>query len=152
MEKKAQLELYFWLFTAVLAAGVLLPILTRLPDYPFLFVNIIYIIVAVTMTRYIFLLEHTFLAYRQRLKVVVFFLFIPLVFYLIQELNYFQTFLDEEGQEAIVGRLPFDQRGSMLTYIRSEIILFGVAAVISTIVLGFRLLISVWRLRNRGKV
>jgi len=152
MSKKAQLELYFWILTAVVATGVLLPILTRLPDYPFFFANIVYIVVAITMTRYLFLLRHTFLARQQTLKVVLFFLFIPLVFYLVQELNYFQTFLDEEGPEAIVGRLPFDQRESMLTYIRSEMILFGVASVISTVVLGFRLLLSVWLLRNRGKV
>lgn len=152
MNKRIQLELYFWLFTALIAAAVLLPIVTRLPDYPFLLTNIVFVLVAVTMTRYLFLLKHTFLAERQRLKVIAFFSFIPLIFYLVQELNYFQTFLDEEGPAAIVGSLPFSSQESMITYIRSQIILFGVASIISTVALGFRLLISVWRLRNRGKV
>jgi hypothetical protein len=152
MNKKAQLELYFWLFTIIVAIAVLLPMITRLPDYPFFFVNTVYVIVAITMTRYLFLLKHTFLAKQQRLKVIVFFLFIPLVFYMVQKLNYFQTFLDERGPEAVVGALPLSSQDNMLTYIRSEMILFGVASIISTAALGFRLLISVWRLRNRGKV
>jgi hypothetical protein len=152
MDKRIQLELYFWLFTALIATAVLLPIITRLPDYPFLLTNIVFVVVAITMTRYLFLLKHTFLAKRQRLKVIFFFLFIPLIFYMVQEINYFQTFLDEEGPEAIVGSLPLSNQESMITYIRSQIILFGVAGIISTVTLGFRLLLSVWRLRNRGKV
>ena len=152
MDKRVQLELYFWLFTALIVIAVLLPIITRLPDYRFLLTNIIFVVVAVTMTRYLFLLKHTFLAERQRLKVIAFFLFIPLVFYIVQELNYFQTFLDEEAPSAIVGNLSLSNQESMITYIRSQIILFGVASIISTVALGFRLLISVWRLRNRGKV
>ena len=152
MNKKAQLELYFWIFTIVATAAVLLPILTAAPGYPFTFVNIVYVVVAITMTRYIFLLRHTFLAKQQSLKVVVFFLCIPLVFYLVQELNYFQTFLDEEGPEAVIGQLAYTEQQKLLTYIRSELLLFGVMAIISSVLLPFRLIISVWRMRNRGTV
>jgi hypothetical protein len=152
MNKKAQLELFFWLFTLVILAAVLLPMATRLPDYPFFLANTVFVITAITMTRYLFLLKHTFLAKQQRLKVIVFFLLIPLAFYIIQELNYFQTFLDERGPEAIVGSMPLSSQDNMLTYIRSEVIFFGVASIISTVALGFRLLVSVWRLRNRGEV
>lgn len=152
MNKKAQLELFFWLFTLVILAAVLLPMATRLPDYPFFLANTVFVITAITMTRYLFLLKHTFLAKQQRLKVIVFFLLIPLAFYIIQELNYFQTFLDERGPEAIVSSMPLSSQDNMLTYIRSEVIFFGVASIISTVALGFRLLVSVWRLRNRGEV
>lgn len=152
MSRKIQLELLFWVFTVIITAVVLLPILTSVESYPFLFINIVYIVAAVTVTRYLFLLRHTFLARRQQLKVAVFFLFIPFIFYLIQELNHFQVFLDEEGLDAVVGNLPYEQRNNMMDYIRNQMILFGVASIVASVALPFRLLISVWRLRNRGTV
>ena len=152
MSRLAQLELLFWLFTAAITAAVLLPILTSVDDYPFLFINIVYIVAAITLTRYIFLLPFTFLARRQALKVVLFFLFIPLVFYLVQELNNFQVYLDEQGWDAVVGKLSYDRRNGMMGYIRSQMILFGVASIIAAIALPLRLAISVWRYRNRGTV
>ncbi len=152
MTQKVQLELYFWLFTLLVTAAVMLPILTSVPGYPFTFVNIVYVIVAITMTRYLFLLKHTFLAKRQSLKVVVVFLCIPLIFYLVQNLNYFQTYLDEEGPEAIIGKLAYTEQQNLLVYIRSELLLFGVMSIISSVLLPFRLVLSVWRTRNRGPV
>lgn len=152
MSRTTQLELIFWVFTAIITAVVLLPILTSVENYPFLFINIVYIVAAVTVTRYLFLLRHTFLARRQHLKVAVFFLFIPFIFYLIQELNHFQVFLDEEGLDAVVGNLPYEQRNNMMDYIRNQMILFGVASIVASVALPFRLLASVWRLRNRGVV
>ncbi|HQU59067.1 MAG: hypothetical protein KDD02_01440 [Phaeodactylibacter sp.] len=152
MGRKAQLELFFWIFTAVITVAVLLPILTAVDHYPFLFVNIVYIVAAITVTRYLFLLPHTFLARQQQLKVVFFFLFLPFLFYLIQELNHFQVYLDEEGLDSVVGKLAYEHRNNMVDYIRSEMILFGVMAIIGSIALPLRLLISVWRMRNRGTV
>lgn len=152
MNQKMQLEFYFWVLTLVVAAGILLPILSTLPEYRFLLPNIVYIVVAITMTRYLFLLKHTFLAKRQVLKVAISLLCIPLLFYLVQALNGFQTFLDEEGPEAIVGPLAYSSRSGLMTYIRSEMLLFGVASIISAFVLPFRLILSVWRTRNRGTV
>ena len=149
MDKRVLLELIWWLITAILLIGVLLPIYTNVPNYPFYFINAIYIITFITLTRYIFLLKHTFLAKRQRIKLILIFLCIPFVFYLGQELNYFQTFLDEEGLDAVVGALPFLDRAGMIQYIRNEMILFGVGSIICGIVLPFRLMISIWRIRNR---
>ena len=152
MTQKAQLELYFWIFTVIATAAVLLPILTSVPGYPFTLINVVYVVVAITMTRYLFLLKHTFLAKQQTLKVVVVFLCIPLIFYLIQSINFFQPFLDEEGPEAIIGELVHTARKNLITYIRSELLLFGVMSIISTVLLPFRLILSVWRTRNKGTV
>jgi hypothetical protein len=152
MSRPVQLELLFWIFTAAVALAVLLPILTALDDYPFLFINSLYIVAAITLTRYIFLLPFTFLARRQALKVIFFFLFIPFVFYLVQELNYFQVYLDEQGWDALVGQLAYERRNSMITYIRSQMLLFGVASIIGGVALPLRLIVSVWRYRNRGEV
>ena len=87
-----RLELFWWLFTAVVAIGVIYPIISSLNNFPFLFLNILYIVTFITVTRYLFLLKHTFLARSQAAKLVIIFLTLPFVFYLVQELNLFQTF------------------------------------------------------------
>ncbi|MCB0586014.1 MAG: hypothetical protein KDD06_11895 [Phaeodactylibacter sp.] len=150
MNRKALLEILFWAFTALVAAIVLLPIINEVEGYPFFFINVVYIVTAITVTRYLFLLPHTFLAHRQVLKIALVFLCIPFVFYLIQELNHFQVFIDEEGLDALVGNLPYRRRNNMVDYIRSQMILFATGSIISSVAFPFRLIVSVWRTRNRG--
>ena len=152
MDKKLQLELVFWLFTIIIGIAVLIPVYNNIPDYPFWISNIVFIITAITVTRYIFLLKHTFIAKRQLFKVALIFLFIPLIFYLVQEMNYFQTYVDEEGIDALVGHLPYESRDNIFTYMRSEILLFGTMAVISSVLFPLRLILSIWRTHNLGSV
>ena len=145
------LELVWWLFTAIIVAAILYPILSRLPDYPFLILNILFIAIFITISRYIFLLKYTFFAFLQRFKVVLAFLCIPLLFFLVQEITNFQTYIDENGVDALVGNLPYGQRDGMINYIRNEMLLFGVGSAIGTVIFFFRLILSVWRVRNRGR-
>lgn len=152
MDKKLQLELIFWLFTIIIGIAVLIPVYNNIPDYPFWVQNIVFIITSITVTRYIFLLKHTFIAKRQLVKVALIFLFIPIIFYLIQGMNYFQTYLDEEGIDALVGHLPYESRDNIFKYMRSELLLFGTMAVISSILFPLRLILSIWRTHNMGTV
>ena len=137
MHRKALLEILFWAFTVVVAIAVLLPIVNEVEGYPFLFINIVYIVTAITVTRYLFLLPHTFLARLQPLKVILVFLCLPFVFYLVQELNNFQVFIDEKGLDALVGDLPYARRNNMVDYIRSEMLLFGTGSIISSVSFPF---------------
>lgn len=143
-----RLELIWMLITAVVATIILGPILYRLPDYNFLWSNVAFIVVMITFTRYIFQLRYTFLANWRILKVALIFICLWLTFLLVQEINGFQTFLDENGIEAIVGSLPRADQEGMMSYIRSEMLLFGVGAVISCAVLPIRLVVSIWRRWN----
>lgn len=147
-----QLELMWWVITALVLAAVLLPIYFNIGNFPFYWLNIVVIICFITLARYIFLLKYTFLAHRETLKVIIVFLCIPLVFYIIQELNYFQTFIDEQGVERLVGKRPADAQMQWVYFIQNEILLFGVGAVITAVILPFRLILSIWRGRNRGTV
>ena len=147
-----RLELIFWLFTAIVVVGVLYPIVSKLEHYRFLFENVLFIIIFITFARYIFLLKHTFLAKRQRLKFAVAVACLPILLWVVNSVNAFQTFLDENGPIALVGELPLQQATSMVSYIRSEMIFFGTAAGISTVLLAIRLLVSIWTWRNRGRV
>lgn len=147
-----QMELLWWLITALVLAAVLLPIYFNIGNFPFYTLNIVVIVTFITIGRYLFLLPYTFLARRETLKIIIVFLCIPLTFYLIQELNNFQTFIDEQGVERLVGKRPADTQMEWVYFIQNEILLFGVGAVIATVILPFRLILSVWRGRNRGTV
>ncbi|MEM8908949.1 MAG: hypothetical protein AAGD05_13975 [Bacteroidota bacterium] len=147
-----RLELFWWVFTLVVAFGVLYPILRTVSHYPFLLTNLVYIFVFITFTRYVFLLQHTFLAHKQVLKAIVIALSIPLIFYLISELNFFQTYLDEQGLEGFMGDIPYENRASIGSFIRNEMMLFGVGSIIIAIIFPFRMLLSLWRWKNRGTV
>jgi len=148
---RARLELLWWLATFMVTAMVLLPIYNSLGRaFPFYAVNIIFIVVFITLTRYIFLLRHTFLAERPYFKLAIIFLCIPAVFLLVQEINGFQIYLDENGYESLVGSLVRDEQMPMLSYIRNEMLLFGVGAAIAATLFPLRLVLSIWR-RYNGK-
>ena len=147
------LEILWWVVTLVITGGVLYPIYRAAPDYPFWVANIVFIVVFVTATRYIFLLRHTWLARMQKSKLLIMLLTLPLTAYLINEINFIQTYLDENTFEGFLGHLPNRRLLSLTKYIRSEVLFFGVGAVISIFVLFFRLLRSIWLVRNRvGRV
>ncbi|MCP3929806.1 MAG: hypothetical protein GY705_11970 [Bacteroidetes bacterium] len=148
--KKIILELLWWAFTAILVFGVLFPIKQLQLSFLFYSENIISIVMLVTLSRYIFLLKHTFLAYKKLLKVALVFFCIPLLFYLIQNISTFQVFLEDEGLYDMLGELTLTDRNRMAKYIRTEYLFFGVGAVICTFLFPIRMIVSVWRQQNRG--
>jgi len=148
----AQLEFVWWIFTAIVAFVFIFPITSKITNYPFLMTNIIFIVVFLTFGRYFLFLKHTFLAKQQKLKMVIFVLCIPLVSYLVNQLNIFQTSVVERGIESFIREIPYDDQFSLANYIFKEMQFFGVGAIIVAILLPFRLLLSIWRVRNRGTV
>lgn len=97
-------------------------------------------------------MKYTFLAKKQLLKIALVFLSVPLIFNLVNNLNYFITLIDENSYAPFLGHLTDGQRVKMEVYIRTEMLLFGVGSIISAFLLPFRLVQSVWRQRNRGTV
>jgi len=156
MDKKKslsiRLELVWWIATALLLVGVLFPIYKVEADYPFWITNILFILVSVTFTRYIFLLKHTFLARHQWGKVAIIILCIPLFIYLIKVMHQFQLYLDGIGLQDIFGHLSYNGQERMTKYVQAEMLFFGAASIIVTVLLPFRMLISYWRTLNRGTV
>jgi hypothetical protein len=146
-----QFELFWWLFTLIAALAVVLPIYLWAPSFPFFRDNLIFVVVFITLSRYIFFLQHSFWARWQLLKVAMIFVSIPLVFMLIQQLNTFQTFLDENGPEAVIGNMSLEDTTNMIGYVRGEMLLFSVGSIVATLLFPFRLLVSVWRVINLKK-
>jgi hypothetical protein len=146
-----QFELLWWVFTLLLASAVVMPIYLWAPDFLFFRDNMLFVVVFITLTRYIFLLQHSFWANQQILKVAMIFASMPLVFMLIQQLNTFQTFLDENGPEAVIGTMSLKDTTNMIGYVRSEMLLFSVGSIIAAVVFPMRLMVSVWQVVNRKK-
>lgn len=143
-----QLELVWWLITGLIAAAILAPILYKVPKYSFLLPNAALIVLTVTFTRYIFQLRYTFLFRTMYMKAALVFACIIIAFLVIQEINLFQTQLDEEGIESVVGHLPLQQQKPMMKYIHSQMMLFGVGSLVGCIAFPLRLIRSVWRQWN----
>ncbi len=156
MDRKQQLslrlELIWWIFTSLIVVGVMYPIFKVTQSYPFVIINTVYIVILVTFARYIFLLKHAFFAKIQPLKILMVFLSIPLIFVLIEKLNYFQTYLDDNGLFPFFDHLPYSNQMKLSSYVYNEMLFFGVGSVIASVFFTFRLIISIWRVRNKGTV
>lgn len=147
-----KLELLWWTFTAIVAFAVLFPILQKLTSYPFLVLNIVYIVWFITVTRTVFLLEHTFLAKTQLVKVGIILISIPIIFTLAHYLTSFQTYMDETTFDKYMQHLSLDELNSMNKYIHAEMLLFGIGSIIISIIFPFRMVLSIWRNRNTDEV
>jgi hypothetical protein len=147
-----RLELIWWIVTLLIVVGVLYPIYKTQADYPFWMINTIFIVVFVTVARLIFLLKYTFLAYRQWLKVVLAILCIPLFIYLLDEFSMVRAVADEIGFEEVFSHLSLEGQTSMASYVKNEMLFFGAASLICSILMPLRMLVSFWRTLNRGTV
>jgi len=120
--------------------------------WPFEWWNVIFVVVLMTLARYIFLLKHTFLAKNQVLKVVLILLMFPLTFALINGLHGFMNFIEEKTWDPLTGHLPLADKRAIEHYIWTEMLFFGAGSIIAAPVFAVRLLMSVWRTHNRGTV
>jgi hypothetical protein len=64
----------------------------------------------------------------------------------------FHNFLEERGLQTLVTHLHVTKQTSVINYIKSEMIFFGVASIIAGLILPIRMIVSLWRMRNRGTV
>jgi hypothetical protein len=149
---KSQLEIIWWGFTAIVVLAVLLPIWLQTHDFPFYLENMAFIVIAITFTRYAFLLRHTFIARMLWPKLFILAISAILIFILIMALGDFTNFLDEKGLQLLVDHLPIQKQYRVMKYIQGEMTFFGVASVFSAFLLALRMLVSIWRIRNRGTV
>ena len=148
---KARLEVLWWIATAVLLITILFPILMWVPHYPFLFSNILFVVVFVTLTRYIFLLKHAFWARWLWLKAVLIFTSIIFIIFLLEHVVAFQAYIQDNGF-MFLDHLHIERRNRLASYVRTEMLFFGVGSIIVTAIFPIRMIISIWRQKNRGTV
>jgi hypothetical protein len=149
------LELLFWLVTVIITLGVLYPVFSNFDGFPFLWRNILVIVIFITYTRYTFLWQHTLLPKSNIFRAIILVATIPLMFRVIENMNGFQLYLDNEGYDAFMETLKKEisqeRQVNLLNYIRSEFVFFSIGAVVSMIALPIRIIMSFWRTRNNRK-
>ncbi len=145
---KLWFESIWWIITAVVIYAVLHPIYKAMHVWPLLFWNIIFIVALITMARYIFLLPFTFLARKQVLKVAIILALFPITFALVNGLNIFLAYVEENTWETLTGHLPASQKRSIEDYLWTEMIFFGIGSIIAAPALAVRLFISIWKQHN----
>ena len=93
---KITLELVWWVITAIVVWIVLQPIHKAMYVWPFEWTNVMFVVVLITLTRYIFLLKHTLISKRQVLKIVLMHLMFPFTFWLVERINEFLRFIEKQ--------------------------------------------------------
>jgi len=137
-------EFIWWAFTLVLAGLVLLPIYSKIPDFLFFAPNFVYVVVAITLTRYLFFLRISWLRDRLLTQAILSILLLPLIFAMVQYFNEFIIYFDEQGPDVFVKHLPKDVGNIMNSYLRAEYRFFGVWAITASLMMPLRLLYNVW--------
>lgn len=146
------LEIVWWMITGLIVVAILYPIGKAIYVWPFQRWNIIFIVVLLTLGRYVFLLKHTFLAKKQVLKVALILVMFPLTFALIQGLHGFLNYIEENTWDTLTGHLPASNKKAIENYIWTEMLFFGAGSIVAAPVFAVRLFISIWRTHNRGTV
>ena len=149
---KILLEAVWWIVTIVIVVVVMYPIWTNYPAYRFNTINIVNIVAFVTFTRYTFFLQYTFLEKLQYAKIAFILFTMAIVATIMTQMQSFNVWVDGGDPDVLLESVKkADMRESLLNYIKSEYIFFIVGAIVAAVFLAGRLMISVWRLRNRGQ-
>ena len=147
-----KVELIWWALGFVLLAVIMFPIYSNFEHFPFLFQNAVFILVFFHFARMAFLWKYNPFQRNLVFKLIIIFTMIPLCVLLMDGLNEFQYFLDEQGVESLLPNLPLKEKLALGQYIQSEMFFFGVGSVIATVTVTFRLIISIWRVKNTDRV
>jgi len=153
MNGKVAFEGLWLIITIVIVLLFMLPIYLNLGDrYPFYLENVCFIIIFVTFARFIFLTKYHWFAWNIPVKVVMIFAIIPLMMFIVGGFTDFQEFVDNYGINSILDHLSVDKQRSMSTFIRTQMVFNWIGAIVSTILLPFAMLRSVWLQKNRNRV
>lgn len=150
---KWRLELLLWIVTFVIVILIILPVHQGFGDnYPFYVSNIFAIVLFLTYTRYIFLLKYTLFSHKNKIKFFLVFLSIPLFFYFMDQLYDFQNLLEEKGLREMTLFNDLQKAINISKYTKYQYIFFGSGTMIVLALLPIRMIVSIWRQRNRGTV
>ncbi|MBL7824993.1 MAG: hypothetical protein JNJ57_00065 [Saprospiraceae bacterium] len=144
------LELLWWAITAVIVWAVLSKIEQKMYVWPFQTLNVVFIVVFITLVRYTFFLKHTFLAKPQILKIALMLLMFPVTFMLINYLNKFTSFVEQQTWDSLTGHLPPFEKLDFEQFLWNEMLFFGIGSILAAPAFAIRMMISIWRTRNLG--
>lgn len=149
---KIQMAIISWIMIAVITYVVIQPLFGIFQNPKYIIDTAIFTVIFCAYVRYIFMLPTTFLSHLQKVKIVMIFLCIPLIFYTIQSVNDFESFYGDDGLSSFsnyfVEGIDFNKQQEAMTYLKDVLFFFGIGTVIASLVLAIRLLKSYWRVYN----
>ncbi len=153
MYNKITFEGVWWMVTMLIVLGVLYPIYTSMGlDFPFYYQNVGLIVIAVTLLRFVFWLKHTWLGPFKWTKLVLFFGVIPVFIFVVDSFLKFNQFYDQTGFSGMLFHLEPQTALAVSKYIQIEFLFFCTAAFFSLIAFAIRMVVSLWRMKNKGYV
>ncbi len=153
MQSKWTAELIFWLIAIVLSLIIVRPIHEYIGnDYEFYYYNYLFIILFLAFSRYILLLKFTPFSHNAWVKLILLFSCIPLFIFLIDGQYNFHQMLDERGLEPIVKSENLEFRWNIAKYVKYQYIFFSTGTIMTLIIMPVRMVISIWKVRNKGTV
>jgi len=152
MTKKIILLEALWLMCfIILATIVLTPIYVHAKNFPFYLDNILFLLVFLTFARMIFFVSSSILAMHPGIKLFFVAIALPVTFILINRFNNFRIYIDDYGTSRIFGHLDDSLQVPLDVYLKNEMTLFGVGAIVTSIIFPIFLIISIWLFKNRGR-
>jgi len=153
MNLKIKAELTFIAITIFITGLIMLPIWNYYGEkYTFYFYNISFIFLFLIAVRYLFILRYTPISHSKLPKLILIFACLPLILYYIDGIYEFNTYLDEVGFVGISKGDP-NEAMEMAKYTKTQYLFFGVGAMITLVLMPFRMVVSIWRVtNNKGTV
>jgi len=146
-------DIIWIVFTSILLITILYPIKASLGgNYPFYASNALFIFLTLVGIHFIFFLEYSIIRRTVWIKVAIIFLIPFLLIFIIDKYFLFIEFNNLAGLKSIMTHLGHGEQLQMEKYIRSVTVFFGVGAIISSIAVIFRMIISIWRQFNTNRI
>jgi hypothetical protein len=146
------IEAVWIVISFILALVVILPILIYGVEFPFVKMNVMFVMGFITFCRWLFLWKFTPYAWFKLGKLALVFLMIPVIFFGLNQFYDFRNFLDEIGIQELLTKFNENEQISLSLYIRSEMIFFGTAFIITSFLIPFKMIWNIWKQHNRNEV
>ena len=143
-------EILFGIMAIVIAVLVMHPIHDYYGDnFVYYESNYAFIVLFITYTRYLFLLRFTPFSHNLWIKLILVFASIPLMLWLVDDTYDFRRMLEEVGLEPLVQSNNLETRLSLARYAKYEYLFFSTSAIITIVLMPFRMVVSIWKVRNK---
>lgn len=147
-KSKWLIEIVCWIITALLGILIVLPILNNGIDFPFIDYNIFYIVVGLTIFRYLFFWDWIPFSGSKAAKIIIIFI-VPLMFFpLLEGIHTFVEYNDQEGIQSILNHLSLSKFNFFISYIRLEYLTFGIMSFLGSFMMALKMIRSLWRQIN----
>lgn len=139
-------EVLWLLISIILITIIVLPIYWHNVDFQYWALLIGSFMILIYFLRLIFLLKFTFIKDNIWIQAIIILSCLPLFFIVYNSMHGFQAHLDHGDLNNILDGYGLDTRRFLYNYIRNAVLFGAIGAILTILILPFRMLISIWKL------